>query len=202
MLRALAFDVGRVIVRVNVERALAALGASAGLSGDQVWSAIRTDPRMPDFQEGRMTPQEWHQHLVRRFGIKLSFAEFCTAWNSAIAPEPLLDESLFARLAAEYRLMLISNTDPIHVAHVENSFRFPRHFPIRIYSCQVGASKPDSAIYLRAIREARLPPADILYVDDAQEFIEAGRSLGMQTLLFQEAEQFLGELHRRGILRA
>jgi putative hydrolase of the HAD superfamily len=138
-------------VRVNVERALATLGASAGLSAEQVWSAIRIDPRMRDFQEGRMTPQEWHQHLVRRFGIKLSFTEFCTAWKSAIDPEPLLDESLFACLAAEYRLLLISNTDPIHVAHVEKSFGFPRHFPIRIYSCQVGARKPDQAIYLISI---------------------------------------------------
>lgn len=200
--RALAFDIGRVIVRVNIQRALATLGASADLTAEQVWSAIRADPRMQDFQEGRVSPLQWHEHLVRRFGMKLDFESFCAAWNSALDPETLLSEDLFAELAGNYRLMLVSNTDPIHVAHLEANFRFPHHFLVRVYSCRVGASKPAAAIYHRAIREAAVAPEQILYIDDVADYLEAGRRAGMQTLLYQGAQQLVAELRRHGILRS
>ena len=58
-------------------------------------------------------------------------------------------------LAAKCRLALLSNTDPIHVAHFEASYSFVRHFPVRVYSCRVGSSKPSPAIYHHALREVR-----------------------------------------------
>lgn len=198
--RALIFDIGRVIVRVDVSRALAALGLSGNLSAGHVWSTIESDPRLRDFQEGRLAPEEWHEHLARRFGLRLSFEQFCAAWNSALDSETILSEALFAQLAKRYRLLLLSNTDPIHVAHMEANFSFPRHFPVRIYSCVAGVSKPDPAIYQLAILEAGVPPGEILYIDDGAACVEAGRRAGLEAILFQSAEQLLGELGQRGIL--
>ncbi len=199
--QALIFDVGRVIVRVDVSRSLETLGAGAGLSAEQVWSAIQADPLWRDWQEGRTSPPDWHEHLARRFRVKLAFGEFCDVWNSALDRETILDEDLFAKLAARYRLGLISNTDPIHMAHLEAHFRFVRHFPARVYSCVAGASKPDAAIYRRAIAEAGVAPQHILYVDDVQEYVAAAEHAGMQALLFRSPEQLLSELRQRRILQ-
>ncbi len=199
--RALVFDVGQVIVRLNVNRALATLGASANLSAEQVLSAIRSHPRMRDFQEGRLTPGQWHEELVCGLGLRLPFEQFCEAWNSALEPETILDDDLFAHLATRYRLLLLSNTDPIHIGHLEAHFSFPHQFSARLYSCSVGASKPDAAIYRRAIQEAGVAPERILYIDDNPDFVEAGRRAGMQALLFEGAEQLREVFHRRGILQ-
>jgi FMN phosphatase YigB (HAD superfamily) len=198
--RALVFDIGRVIVQVDPQRALETLGASAGLSAGQVWAEIKSDPRMHDFQEGRLTPRQWHRHVARHFGLPLSFREFCAAWNSALDGKPILSEDLFVELAARYRLVLLSNTDPIHVAHLEAHFDFLRHFPARVYSCAVGASKPDAAIYRRAILAAGVAPQEILYIDDVADYVEAGRRAGMQVLLFHGAQQLRDELRHSGIL--
>jgi glucose-1-phosphatase len=198
--RALIFDIGRVIVRVDVARALALLGASTRPFADQVWSAIASDPRLRDFQEGRLASREWHQYLTRRFGFSLTFEQFCSAWNAALDSKTILSEDLFAELSGRYRLLLLSNTDPIHVAHLEANFRFPCHFHARIYSCVTGVSKPDAAIYRQTIAEAGVGAGHVLYIDDAEECIEAGRRAGMQTIRFQNAEQLLGELRERGIL--
>ncbi len=198
--RALLFDIGRVIVRVDVNRALGTLGAAAGLSAAEVWAAIQADPRWRDWQEGRIEPRNWHVHLARRLGVSLSFEEFCAIWNGSLDPETVLQEDLFARLAARYRLGLLSNTDPIHVAHLEAYFSFVRHFPARVYSCRAGARKPDPAIYARAIEELGVPADQVLYTDDSPEYAEAGRQAGMQAILFQSAEQLLGELRRRGMV--
>jgi HAD superfamily hydrolase (TIGR01509 family) len=199
--KAFIFDIGRVIVRVNINRALATLGADAHLSAEQVWAAIQNDSHWQDWQEGRMTPRDWHQHLSDRLGFRLSLEQFASAWNSALGPDPLLDENLFAELAPRYRLVLLSNTDPLHMAHLESAFRFPRHFPARVYSCTVGASKPDAAIYQHAIREAQALPDQIVYVDDVADYVEAGRRAGMQGILFESPRQLLAELRRRGIIQ-
>lgn len=200
--QAILFDVGRVIVRLDVGRALGALGADAGRSAEQVWSAIQADPLWHDWQEGRVAPHRWHEHLARRFGLQLSWEQFCQAWNSTLDPETLLDDDFFAGLAERYRLGLLSNTDPIHMAHPEAHFRFVRHFPVRVYSCVVGASKPDAAIYRRAIREAGVAPQQILYIDDVQAYVAAAEQAGLQALLFRSPEQLIRELRERRILQA
>jgi FMN phosphatase YigB (HAD superfamily) len=199
--QALIFDIGRVILRVNVGRALGALSGGSGLNAEQVWSAIQTDPRWRDWQEGRVTPHDWHEHLARRFRLSLGFGEFCAVWNSSLERQTILDEELFSGLAARYRLGLLSNTDPIHVAHLEANFSFVRHFPTRVFSCIAGVSKPDAGIYRRAIHGTGVPPDKILYIDDVQEYVTAAEQAGMQGLLFRNPKQLLSEFHQRGILQ-
>jgi glucose-1-phosphatase len=198
--RALIFDIGRVIVDVDLTRSLGRLGAGAGLSAEQVWAAIQADPRWREWQEGRIASRDWQAHLAHRFGLALSFEEFCTAWNSCLVRETILDEDLFAKLASRYRLGLLSNTDPIHVAHLETHFSFVRHFPVRVYSCTAGACKPELAIYRQAIRKINVAAEQILYVDDQPEYVAAGGQAGMQSIVFAGAEHMLGELRQRGLL--
>ena len=40
-----------------------------------------------------------------------------------------IPDSLFEHLSKSYRLGLLSNTDPIHVAHLEATYSFFRYFP-------------------------------------------------------------------------
>ncbi len=74
--------------------------------------------------------------------------------------------SLFERLAARCRLRLLSNTDPIHVAHFEAHYDFVRSFPVRVYSCHVGISKPSPSIYHHALREVDAMPDEAVFIDD------------------------------------
>ena len=200
--KAIIFDIGRVIVRVNLKRALTMLGAGANLSPERVWSAIETDPRWREWQEGRIEPREWHEHLTRHLRSTPTFEQFCAAWNSALDLEPILGEDLFEQLARRHRLVLLSNTDPIHVAYLEANFRFPRYFAARVYSCAVGACKPDPVIYGRVIVEARAAPEQVLYIDDTREYVEGGLQAGMQVHLFESAEQLLDMFRRQGLLGA
>jgi HAD superfamily hydrolase (TIGR01509 family) len=200
-LRAIIFDIGRVIVRVDYDRALRVLSSGTGRSGKEVWQLISSDPRMLDFQEGRLTPQEWHQHLNQLLNMSLSYEEFYNSWTSALDPQPIIPDEVFAELAGRYHMALLSNTDPIHVAYMEKTFPFMSFFPSRIYSCSVGKSKPDPAIYRLALDAVQTAPAETLYVDDVAEYIEAGRRLGMQTILFRDLESLLLDLRALGLLR-
>jgi putative hydrolase of the HAD superfamily len=174
-IRAIISDIGRVIVGVDVSRSVQGLATGISLSPKEIWSAIEKDPRWPDLQEGRITARDWHLHIVRRLGGNLTYDQFIQAWNAALLPETLQPDSLWVGLAKKYRLALLSNTDPIHVAHMESTFSFFQYFPVRIYSNVVGLSKPKPAIYQEALRASKVKSNEAVYIDDLEENVAAAR---------------------------
>ena len=193
-LRAIIFDIGRVLIRVNVARAMSGLADGVSLSPEEVWSALEKDPRWKDWQEGRMSPQDWHLHVSRRLGSKLSFEQFVEVWNRALDPTPIHDEAFLGKLGKRYRLAVLSNTDPLHVRHLEKTFGFFELFPVRIYSCRVGASKPNPIIYKEALQACKVRAQEAVYVDDVPVYAQAATQLGMQGIVFQSAEQLQSDL--------
>jgi putative hydrolase of the HAD superfamily len=191
-----------VIIRVDLSRSFAAFGRREGLSHLQVLRELEADSHWTDWQEGRMSPSDWHAHLDRKFKLSQTFDEFCTIWNSVLDPNTILPESLFERLATKCRLALLSNTDPIHVAHFEATFSFVRHFPARVYSCHVGSSKPASAIYHHTLREVDAIPEEAMFIDDMQENVVAAASLGITAFHFTSPDELLAEFSRLGLWKS
>ncbi len=146
-----------------------------------------------------MNPRDWHTHVREKFQLQLDFEQFCAIWNSVLGPGTILPDLLFERLAAKCRLALLSNTDAIHVAHFEATFPFVRHFPVRVYSCRAGLSKPAPAIFHRALREIGVLPEESMFIDDVRENAMAAASLGMTGFHFTSAEDLLSEFSRLGL---
>ena len=197
--RAIIFDIGRVLIRVDIHRAMAGLAPNLQLAPQELWSSIENDSRWADWQEGRMSPQDWHLHLSKRLGGSLTFEQFKDVWNSALAPEPIQSEPFLEKLSKNYRLALLSNTDPIHMSHEEARFPFFRFFPIRIYSFRVGSSKPNPLIYREALRACKVRAEEAIYIDDIPAYADAAQRLGMTGLVFQSPGQLQWELRGLGV---
>lgn len=197
--RAIIFDIGRVLIGIDVARGMHSLAAGRSWSPAELWSAIEKDPRWKDWQEGRISARDWHLHMKQRFGGNATFEEFSEAWNLVLHPEPILGEDLFERLAKKYRLALLSNTDPIHVAHMERHYDFFAYFPTRIYSCTVGACKPDPLIYRQALRACQVRAEQAVYVDDILPNVQAAERLGMAGVQFQSPQRLISDFGKLGI---
>jgi putative hydrolase of the HAD superfamily len=197
--RAIIFDIGRVLIRVDISRAMSGLASGLSLTPEEVWSAIEKDPRWLDWQEGRISPRDWHLHLAKRLGASLTFEQFAEVWNRALDPNPIHSDSFFEKLAKNYRLALLSNTDPIHMSNEEARFSFFRFFPIRIYSYRVGASKPDPLIFREALNACKVRAEEAVFIDDVPAYAEAARRLGMTGIVFQSPEQLHSDFRNLGI---
>lgn len=57
------------------------------------------------------------------------------------------------------------------------------YFQTFVISAQIGCCKPDERIYKRAIDELRLPPENLLFVDDVPENVEKAIELGLRGVL-------------------
>ena len=200
-LKAIIFDIGRVLVRVDIRRAQQGLAAGLNLTPEELWSAIEKDPRWCDWQEGRMSARDWHQNLSNRLGMRMNFEEFKKVWNSALDPQPIHPNSLFDWLAKSYTLGLLSNTDPIHVAFLESTYKFFDHFPkqVRTYSCVAGSSKPNPLIFREALKACRVRADQAVYIDDIAAYVEAARGLGMAGIHYQSPSQLVEDFRNLGV---
>jgi glucose-1-phosphatase len=196
---AIVFDIGGVLIRMNVSRAAGSLAEDLSLSPEEIWSALQKDPRWKDWQEGRLSPHDWHQHLAKRFGNKLSCEQFVEVWNRALDPEPIQDPVFLRKLSKKYRLAVLSNTDPLHVTYMERTYDFLGLFPARIYSCRVGASKPDPVIYKEALRACKVGAEAAVYIDDIAGYAQAAERLGIKSIVFQSPAQLRWDLRALGV---
>lgn len=197
--RAIIFDIGRVLVGVDLSRITSSLTTRVSLSPSELWSALENDPRWPDWQEGRISPRNWYLHLSQRLHVSVSFEQFVEVWNRAIDPQPIQNHAFLERLAKRYRLALLSNTDPIHIAHLQSSFAFFRLFPVRVYSCAVGVSKPNPLIYREVLRACKVRASQAVYIDDIPAYVEAAQLLGISGVHFRSPDQLVASLRELGV---
>jgi glucose-1-phosphatase len=197
--RAVIFDIGRVLIRIDVAPAMKGMAEELSWSPEELWKAIEKDPRWNDWQEGRISARDWHLHIQRRFGGSATFEQFCDTWNLVLDPEPIHGKDLFEKLSKKYRLGLLSNTDPIHVEYMERRYDFFSYFSARVYSCSVGASKPSPVMYQKALRACRTRAEQAVYVDDIEANVRAAQQLGMIGIRFLSAEQLRSDFRDLGL---
>jgi HAD superfamily hydrolase (TIGR01509 family) len=99
-----------------------------------------------------------------------------------------------------HRLGVLSNTSPSHWRHVTARFPFLTElFCEHALSYELGATKPDAAVYAAAEELAGIPGQEIFFTDDRADNVAAARSRGWDAMLFASPQQLEMELAARGI---
>ncbi len=79
---------------------------------------------------------------------------------------------------------------------LRNHFRLDKFFCGFIISSDVGARKPDQAIFALLTRHLNISPSDTLVVDDQQKNLDTASALGFTTVLFAPAHDLTNERHK------
>ncbi len=133
-----------------------------------------------------------YETVVRDLGLKMDLAEFTYIWNDIFEPNPPMLEIVKQTPRPRY---LLSNTNAPHVAWIRA--RYPDIFPLFdhcVFSHEVGARKPDPAIYHHLETITGRPPQEHVFTDDIPDFIIAAQSLGWHAIQFLGVEDYLKQL--------
>ncbi len=197
MIKAVIFDLGRVIVPFDFARGYARISELTGIPASAVPGLIGPTGLVEQFESGRIQPQDFVEQLSAVLGLRCTYEEFCTIWSSIFLPETLVPESLLEAIAARYRLVLLSNTNGIHFEMIRRNYPILRHFHALVLSHEVGAMKPSPLIYARAVEAAGCAPEECFFTDDISEYVDGARRFGIDAVQFQNAEQIERELRAR-----
>ena len=113
--------------------------------------------------------------------------ELYRAWNCIILdfPEYRMDFLRKLRSDTDYRLMLLSNTNHLHIDYVKETVSFYEEFKAqfdRFYlSHLINLRKPDREVYEMILYQNKLEPESCLFVDDTSENTHTAARLGMKT---------------------
>ena len=89
----------------------------------------------------------------------------------------------------EYQLILLSNTNDLHIEKVienmteERFLRFKKCFDAFYLSQEIHFRKPNTAIYKFVLTSHKLKPNECFFVDDTLENISTAKNLGIELAL-------------------
>jgi putative hydrolase of the HAD superfamily len=197
LIKAVIFDLGRVIVPFDFRRGYARISALTGIPAEDVPARIRPTGLVERLESGQIDPRDFVRQLSEVLDLYCTYEEFCDIWSCIFLPETLVPEELLRRIAGRYRLVLLSNTNAIHFEMIRANYPLLRHFHALVLSHEVGAMKPSPAIYAKAVEAAGCLPEECFFTDDIPEYVEGARRYGIDAVQFQSAAQIEDELRRR-----
>ena len=200
MLKAILFDLGNVIVPFDFKRAYAKLGPLCSCPVAEISPRLRSTDLIWRFETGRIAAEPFVSELSTLLGLETNYTDFCDLWTSVFLEDTLVPESLVARLADRHRLLVLSNTNPIHFSMLKARYPLLAHFHDFVLSYEVGALKPDAEIYREAVQRAGCRPEECFFTDDIEINVDAARNSGIDSVLFLSATQLEEELRIRGVL--
>jgi FMN phosphatase YigB (HAD superfamily) len=199
-IQAVIFDLGRVLVDINVRRLQGFFVEQIGSAdAEQMLNHIMANPMMAQFNTGQIEPRPFYQNLCAGYGLTLSFEEFTFRWCDIFSPMDGM-EDIVAALSQKFKLGLLSNTDPLHWGHVKSHYPMMRYFPRPTLSFEVGVTKPHPAIYAEAVKHAGVKPAECFFVDDLADNVDGAAVAGMTAIRFEGVEHFRNELKKTRLL--
>ena len=197
--KAVIFDLGRVLVNFDFRRGYRALEGLCPYTADEIPVRMQSGDLLKRFETGLIGPRDFYEQFCELLGLDVDYSRFCEIWTS-IFTDALLPESLLESLAARYRLVLLSNTNPIHFEMIRGAYPHLRHFHRLVLSYEVKAMKPQPEIYRAAIDAAECRAEECFFTDDILEYVEGARRLGIDAVQFESREQIERELSARGIV--
>jgi len=191
-IKAVIFDWGGVLIENPTEGILRYCREALGIGAGCMMAAYRK--LMPYFQEGKISEEEFWKGVRRRTGAKRQMPE--SLWLAAFEKSYVEKKDVFA-VAVElyergYRTGILSNTEkPARPFMERESYRI---FDPIVLSWEAGSAKPQHRIFEVLVEALSLNPSEILLIDDVAANITVARDLGLQGLLFKDAETLKADL--------
>lgn len=163
----------------------------------EIWRDANPDA-WPAFERGEISEVEYCQRFFKdERGIDGERLKHDLLLNYRWLPGM---ESLLAELRDQSTEMHILSNYPIWYQEIEKKLKVSRYLPWTFVSHKTGRRKPSPEAYEEAAQTLGIAISSGLFIDDRESNCDAARTLGMDAILFQSAEQLRRDLQGRRFL--
>jgi putative hydrolase of the HAD superfamily len=204
---ALLFDLGRVVLDIDVARTHARWAELAGLPVAAIERRSRAgiggSAAFHAHERGEISDAAFFEHVRRALDVGLTDAQLEDGWNRLIVGEMPGIRPVLARAQQALPLFAFTNTNAAHQAYWSARFTEVLAPFRRIYaSNELGARKPEVAAYRAVAADMGVAPERILFFDDKAENVAGARTSGMravQVTAVADIERTLNALARSAL---
>lgn len=195
------FDLGNVLLYFDHDRMCRQVAELIGVETGRVKDFYFAEDTLRGIETGEISDDEFYDRLCARFDCRPDRAALDYA-ASAIFEVNATIVALASQLqSAGHRLGVLSNTCRAHWDYC-TSGRYgiiPALFEVEALSFEIGAVKPERAIYDAAAELAGVVPENIFYVDDIEANVAGAHEAGFEAEHYTTTQQLARDLRRRGV---
>jgi len=182
------FDLGGVILNLDYSLTTEAFKAFGSANFEALYAQAQQNHIFDQFEIGAISSQEFRAYLRSAFGQHLTDNDLDTAWNAMLLDLPLERVELLQKLRADYRVLLYSNTNAIHLKKfqeiIEDSygtkFLLEDLFHETYYSHLISRRKPHAESFQYILEINHLTPEEVVFIDDSIQHVEGAASIGIR----------------------
>jgi putative hydrolase of the HAD superfamily len=197
-LKNLIFDLGGVIINLDVSKTYQAFADLSGCSTQEIKSKVSKLSFFNEYEKGVISDHEFRSNVRTLLNAPVTDAQIDAAWNAMLLDIPKEKYQLLTKLKSLYKVFLLSNTNNIHLQRVNKIVKddtgysgLSIYFHKDYYSHLMKMRKPDPEIFLQVLEENKLIPHETSFLDDNLDNIQGAKSIGIQTIHVTSPEMVL-----------
>jgi glucose-1-phosphatase len=196
----IVFDLGNVLIPFDYTPFLVKMNEIKEGLGDELWTRYKNNYTIHrDFEAGKINKirfleimNDWCCGLVEGEFFCRAFSDIFTENKNVISLLPVLKK--------KYKLVLLSNTNGIHMKYGWEKYDFLKYFDKLCLSHEIGAVKPEKKMYEAVENFSRRPSGEHIFIDDVKEYADGAILAGWDAIQFTGYDNLLSEFKMRSIL--
>lgn len=189
MAKAIIFDLGNVLLPIDLGLTYEAFAAHSSLSAVEIEKKILENQLWVPYESGLQLDEEFRAFLCEHLSLNCTDLEFDEAFSALLLDFHQGVYDWVESLTSSFQLYLLSNTSSIHAKRFtqvklgpegQNLFSL---FDRVYYSFEMGLVKPNLLIYQQVLEENLLNASDALFFDDNVANINSANLLGIPSFL-------------------
>ncbi len=188
------FDFGGVLINLDINLCIRNFEKLGVENPEQYIGSYGQAGFFLQWEKGEIDLMEFRNKVREISSGNPTDEEIDAAWCSFLLDVPEHRIKLLLELKKKYRLLLLSNSNPLHI-EVNAKKEFGKYgldicdvFDKCFISYEMGVTKPDPAIFNRLLSEAGVSAEECLFLDDGQKNIDVAKKLGINSLLTEQGQ--------------
>ena len=181
------FDLGGVILNIDYKRTIDEFKKLGIKNAEHLYSKKQQSKLFDQIETGKIT-KEYFLKKLKEKTTNSKLDEVRNAWNALLLDLPEKRVKMLQELKKKYNLILLSNTNIIHIEALKKKFgekkynEFYNLFNKVYYSHEINVRKPSKDAFNVIIKQNKLTINRVLFIDDSPQHISSAKKIGINTL--------------------
>lgn len=200
MIKAIFFDMGGVLLPLDLDRCLKAYREVAGFQDvDKYLDPCHQQGFFLDLEAGKIDYDSFMKEVLSHCAPGTTVETVFRCQKEFFGTPQPDDVALVKELSKEYDVYMLSNNNVVsmrlHIPNFEQAgLPLDKSFKKLFFSHEMRMLKPNPEIYLTAIAESGHKADECLFIDDSQRNVDGAIAVGMHSVLYHPEQHNLREL--------